>query len=82
MPLLADKQYCTAFEAGQLFHYKRFPSGVTNGVSAFQRSMGRMTDAFTWPSPLRHFLKCLPNLSSREQPLLLILDVFSVGWVA
>jgi len=42
---------------------------------------GRRTDAFTWPSPLRHFLKCLPNLSSREQPLLLALDVFSVGWV-
>ena len=30
---------------------------------------------------LRHFLKCLPYLSSREEPLLLTLDVFCVGWV-
>ena len=40
----------------------------------------RRTDAFTWPSTLRHFLKYLPNLLSPEQPLLLVLDVFSVGW--
>jgi len=36
---------------------------------------------FTWPSQLRHFLKCLPLLSSREQPLLLALAVFHVGGV-
>jgi len=30
---------------------------------------------------LRHFLKCLPNLPLREQPLLLALDVFSMGCV-
>jgi len=33
-----------------------------------------MTGAFKWPSLLRHFLKCLPNLSLREQPLLPPLD--------
>jgi len=43
--------------------------------------MGRMTDAFMWPSPLRHLFKCLLNLSLREQPLLPVLDVFSVGSV-
>ena len=40
---------------------------------------GRTTDAFTWTSPLRHFLKFLPNLSIREQPLSPSLDVS--GWV-
>jgi len=40
-----------------------------------------MTDAFTWPSLFRHSLKCLLNLSLREQPLLPMLDVFNVGWV-
>jgi len=35
----------------------------------------RKTDAFT------HFLKCLLNLSPREQPLLLALDMFSVKLV-
>jgi len=34
-----------------------------------------------WPSPLQHFLKCLLNLLVQEQPLLPVLDVFSVGWV-
>ena len=28
---------------------------------------GRKTGAFTWPSPLQHYLKCLLNLSHREQ---------------
>jgi len=40
-----------------------------------------MTCAFTWPSVLRHCLKCQPYLSLREQPPLLVLDVFSAGWV-
>jgi len=31
--------------------------------------------------PVRHCLKCQPILSLREQPLLPVLDVFSVGWV-
>ena len=35
----------------------------------FRGAEGRKTDAFTWPSLLRHFLK-LPNLSPWEQPLL------------
>jgi len=30
---------------------------------------------------LQHFLKCLQNLLFREQPLLPVLDAFSVGWV-
>ena len=34
---------------------------------------GRMTNAFTCPSPLRHSLKCLLNLSLREQSLLPVL---------
>ena len=42
---------------------------------------GEGPDAFMWPSLLRHYLKYLPNLSPLEQPLLLALDVFSVGWV-
>jgi len=40
VPLLAEEGHYTAFEAdGQLFQYKRLPFGVTNGVSAFQRSI-------------------------------------------
>jgi len=40
VPLLAEERHCTAFEAdGRLFQYKRLPLGVTNGVSAFQRSI-------------------------------------------
>ena len=36
-----DRPY-TAFQAGnQLYHFKRIPMGVTNGVSAFQRFMNR-----------------------------------------
>ena len=42
VPLLAEERHYTAFEAdGQLFQYKRLPSGVTNGVSAFQRSIDK-----------------------------------------
>ena len=41
--------------------------------------MGRKTDAFTWPALLRHFSKCLLNLSTWEQPLLPVLDVFGMG---
>ena len=40
-----------------------------------------MTDAFTWPSPLLHSLKCFLKLSLRKQLLLPVLDVFSVSWV-
>jgi len=43
--------------------------------------MGRKTDAFTWPSLLRHLSKWLLNLSTWEQPLLPVLDVFGMGWV-
>jgi len=65
-----------------------------SGVGLFHRSgnclltslvnswpSGRRTDAFPWPSLLRHLLKCLPNLSSWERPLLPMLNVFGVGWV-
>jgi len=62
-----------------IFHLIFFPVGFIQ-CSVIQ-SLGRRTDAFTWPSVLWHFLKCLPNLSSREQPLLLALGVFSVEWV-
>ena len=35
----SDKEY-TAFEAcGNLYHFKRIPFGVTNGVAAFQRTI-------------------------------------------
>jgi len=40
-----------------------------------------MTGAFKWLSPLRHFLKCLLNLSLREQPPLPALDMLNLGWV-
>jgi len=40
-----------------------------------------MTGAFAWPCLLRHCLKCHPNLSLREQPLLPMLDVLSAGLV-
>ena len=39
-----------------------------------RRTEGMRTDAFRWPSLLRHFFKCLPNLSPLEQPLLLALE--------
>jgi len=34
-----------------------------------------------WPFPLQHLLKCSPNMLLWEQPLLPVLDVFSVGRV-
>ena len=38
--LLEEERFYTAFEAGgELYQYKRLPFGVTNGVSAFQRSI-------------------------------------------
>ena len=38
----SDKQY-TAFEAcGNLFHFKRIPFGVTNGVAIFQRTIDNL----------------------------------------
>jgi len=50
VPLLPEERHFTAFEAaGRLYQYKRFPFGVTNGVSAFQR----MRDAFMKTHRLR-----------------------------
>jgi len=40
-----------------------------------------MTGGFKRTSVLWHFLKCLPNLSLGEHPLLPVLDVFGSGWV-
>ena len=38
VPLKKEERIYTAFEdCGKLYHYKRLPFGVTNGVSAFQR---------------------------------------------
>ena len=38
--LLDEERFYTAFErGGELYQYKRLPFGVTNGVSAFQRSI-------------------------------------------
>jgi hypothetical protein len=40
----SDREY-TAFEAdGKLYHFKRIPFGVTNGVSAFQRVMDELVE--------------------------------------
>ena len=40
----SDREY-TAFEAdGKLYHFKRIPFGVTNGVSAFQRIMDELVE--------------------------------------
>jgi len=70
---------CHYFSPMKVFHVS---------ISCFiETDMGRKTiqvrrkDDFTWPSSLRHFLKCLPNMSSWQQPLLHALDLFSVGWV-
>ena len=56
MPLQnRDKKY-TAFEAnGRLYQFCRIPFGVTNGVSAFQRTIDSfiaeegLTDTFAYP---------------------------------
>ena len=37
--------------------------------------------AFEWPSSFRHLLKCLQNLSLRDQPLLTVLDMLGADWV-
>jgi len=40
IPLLEEERFYTAFEAGgDLYQYKQLPFGVTNGVSAFRRSI-------------------------------------------
>ena len=40
----ADQKY-TAFEAnGRLYHFRRIPFGVTNGVAVFQRAMDKFVD--------------------------------------
>ena len=45
VPISADERHYTAFEAGgRLFQYKRLPFGVTNGVSAFQRSIDKFIE--------------------------------------
>jgi hypothetical protein len=46
VPILkeADQKY-TAFEAnGRLYHFRRVPFGVTNGVAVFQRAMDKFVD--------------------------------------
>ena len=48
-PLRADEKAFTALR--RLYQYKRFPFGVTNGVSAFQRVMDDFIE--------RHQLKCM-----------------------
>jgi len=47
-------------------------------VSLFQLSFDRRFDVAL---PVTVFLKCQPNLSLREQPLLPMLDVFGADWV-
>jgi len=45
VPIREEDQQFTAFEAcGKLFHFKRIPFGVTNGVPAFQRKMKKIID--------------------------------------
>ena len=45
--LLEEERFYTAFEAGgELYQYKRLPFGVTNGVSAFQRSIDRFIERY------------------------------------
>jgi len=40
VPLLPEERHFTAFQAaGRLYQYKRLPFGVTNGISAFQRTI-------------------------------------------
>lgn len=43
IPILEHEKKFTAFEAdGQLYQFKRIPFGVTNGVSAFQRTINKI----------------------------------------
>ena len=45
MPIQPTDRKYTAFEAdGQLWEYTRIPFGVTNGVSAFQRTMDKVVE--------------------------------------
>ena len=45
IPLKESEREYTAFEAdGKLYHFKRIPFGVTNGVSAFQRIMDELVE--------------------------------------
>ena len=53
IPLLEEERFYTAFEAGgELYQYKRLPFGVTNGVSAFQRSIAVVLNLSTHSYPL------------------------------
>jgi len=46
IPLLPEEKHYTIFEAGgKLFQFKRLPFGVTNGVSAFQRTIQNSPNA-------------------------------------
>ena len=45
VPIQERDQKYTAFEAdGQLWEFTRIPLGVTNGVSAFQRTMDKVVE--------------------------------------
>jgi len=81
--LLTPLPWCWAL--AQVWRYS--PSVVMSSTasqfsSACMIARGIKTDAFTWPSLLQHFSKCLLNLSTPEQPLLPLLDVFSMGQVS
>lgn len=43
VPIKESDQKYTGFEAnGRLYHFRRIPFGVTNGVAVFQRAMDKM----------------------------------------
>lgn len=45
IPILEEERQYTAFEAlGKLYHFKRIPFGVTNGVACFQRIMNNIIE--------------------------------------
>lgn len=46
VPILDSEKQFTAFEAaGKLYHFRRIPFGVTNGVAAFQRTIDYIVEA-------------------------------------
>jgi len=81
VPLLPEERHFTAFEAaGHLYQHKRLKFGVTNGVSAFQRTV----DAFIKNNHLQKMYEYLDDLTvtgatleEHDRNLKLLLDTAS-----
>ena len=76
MPLLAEERHYTALEAdGQLFQYERLPFGVTNGVSAFQRSVDKFKHCLKKVYAYLHDLTVTGETLEHDRNLKCFLDV-------